>query len=75
MARVKKAIDYINALCLSENAEKRSLGKRLKAQYTKWTKTLNLKDFLVFNETIQKNKAQIGVAQFFGKFRAYAYEE
>lgn len=75
MARVKKAIDYINALCLSENAEKRSLGKSLKAQYTKWTKTLNLKDFLVFNETIQKNKAQIGVAQFFGKFRAYAYEE
>lgn len=75
MTRVKKTIDYINELCLSKVADKRALGGKLKAQYARWTKTLNLRDFLTFNETIQKNKAEIGVAQFFGKFRAYAFEE
>lgn len=75
MARVKKAVDYIRELCLSEVAEKHALGKKLKAQYAKWINTLNLRDFLTFNETIQKNKAEIGAAQFFGKFRAYAFEE
>lgn len=72
---MKKTIDYINELCLSKVAEKRALGDKLKAQYAKWTKTLNLRDFLSFNEIIQKNKAGIGVAQFFGRFRAYAFEE
>lgn len=75
MSRVKKAIDYINELCLSKVAEKRALGDKLKAQYSKWTETLNLGDFLVFNEIIQKNKTEVGAAQFFGKFRAYAFEE
>ncbi len=75
MTKVKKAIDYINELCLSKVKEKRALGDKLKAQYVKWTETLNLRDFLTFNETIQKNKAEIGAAQFFGKFRAYAFEE
>jgi hypothetical protein len=62
-------------LCLSEKAERRKLGSKLKAQYSEWTETLNLKDFLAFNETIKKNKDEIGAAQFFGKFRAYAFEE
>jgi len=43
LTRVKKAVDYINALCLNKNAEKRSLGKKLEVQYTKWMKTLDLK--------------------------------
>jgi len=75
LPRKKKAIDYINELCSSEIAEKRSLGNKLKAQYNKWTESLALQDFLFFNEIIQKNKAEIGAAQFFGKFRAYAFEE
>jgi hypothetical protein len=75
LARIKKAIDYVNALCLSEDAERQRLGIKLKAQYNKWTETLNLKDFLSFNETIWENRAEIGVVQFFGKFRAYAFEE
>ena len=75
MPRIKKAIDYINELCSSKNVNKRSLGNKLKKQYNEWTKTLVLQDFLTFNETIQKNKAEIGVAQFFGKFRAYTFEE
>jgi len=75
MSRIKKAIDYINELCSSEIAKKRLLGNKLKTQYNKWTKTLNLQDFLTFNEIIQENKPEIGVAQFFGKFRAYTFEE
>jgi len=75
LSRIKKAIEYINALCLSEIAKKRQLGDKLQAQYIKWTKTLSLQDFLTFNETIEENKAEIGAAQFFGKFRAYAFEE
>jgi len=75
LSRIKKAIDYINELCLSETTKKQSLGKKLKAQYDKWTKTLSLQDLLTFNEIIQQNRAEIGAAQFFGKFRAYAFEE
>ncbi|MEM3617959.1 MAG: hypothetical protein QXK47_02660 [Candidatus Bathyarchaeia archaeon] len=75
MARAKKPIDYINELCSSRKAKQRRLGKALQTQYEKWTKTIALKDFLKFNETIRVNKSKIGVAQFFGKFRAYAFEE
>jgi len=75
LARAKKPVDYIKELCSSRKAEQQMLGKALQAQYEKWTKTLALKDFLEFNEIIMANKAEIGVAQFFGKFRAYAFEE
>lgn len=75
MSRAKKAIDYIGELCSSAITNKRSLGNKLKAQYDKWARTLNLQDFLFFNETVQENKAEIGAAQFFGKFRGYAFEE
>jgi hypothetical protein len=75
VSRIKKAVDYINELRLSDSEEKRLLGNTLAVQYAKWTKTLNLQDFLGFTKFIQENKAEIGVAQFFGKFRAYAFEE
>ncbi|MEM2994446.1 MAG: hypothetical protein QXI91_00300 [Candidatus Bathyarchaeia archaeon] len=75
MPRIKRAIDYIKALSLSENFEKQLLGNKLESQYIEWTKTLSLQDFLTFNKTIQENRALIGAAQFFGKFRAYAFEE
>lgn len=75
MARKKKAIDYINELCTSKSERRRTLGETLKAQYERWMKTLALEDFLKFNETIMANKTEIGAAQFFGKFRAYAFEE
>lgn len=75
MPRIKRAVDYIRALSSSNNMEKQLIGNKLNSQYLKWTKTLNLQDFLTFNETIQENKALIGAAQFFGKFRAYAFEE
>ncbi|MGB9713978.1 MAG: hypothetical protein ACPLZC_03245 [Candidatus Bathyarchaeales archaeon] len=75
MPRLKTAIAYINQLCSSPHMENRQLGLKLKAQYATWVRTLSLQDFVIFNETIEKNKAQIGAAQFFGKFRAYAFEE
>lgn len=75
MTRVKETSDYIKELCLSNTVEKQTLGDLLKAQYAEWTGTLDLRHFLAFTETIQKNKTQIGVAQYFGKFRAYAFEE
>lgn len=75
MARAKKPVDYINELCSSKKAKQRRLGKALQTQYERWTKTLALKDFLKFNEMIMAHKSEIGVAQFFGKFRAYAFEE
>ncbi|MGF3572252.1 MAG: hypothetical protein ACQXXG_02350 [Candidatus Bathyarchaeia archaeon] len=75
MTRMKKPIDYINELFTSKKKSQRKIGETLKAQYEKWTRTLALKDFLEFNETIKANKAEIGVAQFFGKFRAYSFEE
>jgi len=75
LPRIKQTIDYINELCISINEEKKTLGKNLKTQYNKWIKTLAIEDFLTFIKTIKNNKAKIGVAQFFGKFRAYAFEE
>lgn len=72
---MKKAVNYINDLCLSREETRRALGKLLLLKYEKWTKTLSLKDFLDFNDLIMKNKSEIGAAQFFGKFRAYAFEE
>lgn len=68
-------MDYINELCSRKRKKQRMLGKTLKARYERWTKTLALEDFLEFNETIMANRSEIGVAQFFGKFRAYAFEE
>lgn len=65
----------MNELCASKRERQRKIGETLKAQYEKWTKTLALKDFLEFNEIIMVNKTEIGVAQFFGKFRAYSFEE
>ncbi|MEM3672617.1 MAG: hypothetical protein QW468_00100 [Candidatus Bathyarchaeia archaeon] len=75
MPRLKTALVYINQLCSSPNIQKHRLGFKLKAQYTTWMRTLNLQDFVTFNETIERNKEQIGAAQFFGKFRAYSFEE
>lgn len=75
LTRVKKAINYINELCSSNKEPRRALGNLLRWQYEKWTKTLALEDFLDFNEIIMQNKEEIGAAQFFGKFRAYAFEE
>ncbi|MGC9095000.1 MAG: hypothetical protein ACP5IM_05270 [Candidatus Bathyarchaeia archaeon] len=75
MPRIKRAADYINALCISENKAKSVLGNELKQRYKRWLETLNLQDFLLFIETIKENREKIGVPQFFGKFRAYAFEE
>ncbi|MEM3699288.1 MAG: hypothetical protein QXL57_00235 [Candidatus Bathyarchaeia archaeon] len=75
MSRIKKAIDYINELSSSNNQKKQLLGKELAVKYAKWTKTLNLQDILTFVKIIKDNKTEIGAAQFFGKFRAYAFEE
>lgn len=72
---MKKAINYINDLRLSNEETRRALADLLLFHYEKWAKTLSLKDFLDFNNLIMKNKNEIGVAQFFGKFRAYAFEE
>lgn len=71
MSRIKKTVDYIHELCITDDGKK-SLGENLKRQYHRWIKTLALEDFLTFIETIKSNKAKIGSAQFFGKFRAYA---
>jgi len=75
LPRIKKTVDYIHELYISIDGEKKTLGKNLKMQYKKWIKTLAIEDFLTFIKTIENNKAKIGVAQFFGKFRAYAFEE
>ncbi len=75
MARMKKAINYINDLRLSKKGTRRALGNLLLLKYEKWMKTLALKDFLDFNDAIMENRNEIGAAQFFGKFRAYAFEE
>jgi hypothetical protein len=75
VSRIKKSADYINELLSNDSEKKQLLGKELKLQYAKWIKTLNLQDFLVFTKLIQDNKNEIGAAQFFGKFRAYAFEE
>jgi hypothetical protein len=75
VSRIKKAVDYINELLSSDSEKKQLLGKELKLQYAKWIKTLKVQDFLAFTKLIQDNKNEIGAAQFFGKFRAYAFEE
>lgn len=75
LPRIKRATDYIEALRLSKEKTKSTLGEELKHSYSKWSKTLNLQDFLQFLEKIKENKNAIGVPQFFGKFRAYAFEE
>jgi hypothetical protein len=75
LARLKKAVDYISELCSSKKEKRQRLGKTLQVQYERWVKTLALKDFLKFNEIVMANKTEIGAAQFFGKFRAYAFEE
>lgn len=75
LTRVKKTIDYITEMCSSKEAERQTLGKKLEPQCVSWTETLNLTDFLMFNKNIQRNKTKIGVDQYFGKFRAYAFEE
>ena len=75
MARRKKPIDYINELYTSQKTSKQRLGEILHVKYNKWVRTLAVEDFLEFNETIMANKNEIGTAQFFGKFRAYSFEE
>ncbi|MEM3730721.1 MAG: hypothetical protein QW667_00865 [Candidatus Bathyarchaeia archaeon] len=75
MPREKKAVDYIRALCSSHVEKKSALGEMLKTHYEDWVNSLDLYAFLKFVETIYENKAEIGAAQFFGKFRAYAFEE
>lgn len=75
MARLKKAIDYINFLCASKQRERQLLGEDLRRLYERWRSTLKLGDFLAFVDFIMVNKQLMGAAQFFGKFRAYAFEE
>lgn len=68
-------MDYINALRFSSNPKTRELGESLNKQYCSWTQSLQLKSLLNFLKTIEQNKGKIGVAQLFGKFRAYSFEE
>jgi len=75
MTKLKKPIDYINGLRLSSNPKTRELGESLNKQYCDWTQSLQLKSLLNFLKTIEENKGRIGVAQLFGKFRAYSFEE
>jgi len=73
MVRLKKPACYIEELCSQRATQK--VGKLLRKKYSEWTLNLGLKDFLDFIETIRENKDDIGAAQFFGKFRAYSFEE
>jgi len=75
MAKMKRPIDYIGDLCSSPNHETRRLGETLRGQYSHWTQNLSLEGLTTFLKTIQENKDRIGAPQFFGKFRAYAFEE
>lgn len=75
MTRLRKPADYISELSASSIEKRRVIGNILHASYEKWKRTLALGDFLEFIDLIKRNKADIGVAQFFGKFRAYAFEE
>jgi len=75
MSRLKKPVDYVDMLRLDPKREKRELGETLHGQYKRWTQSLRLNDLLGFIQTIQEGKDQIGVAQLFGKFRAYSLEE
>jgi hypothetical protein len=71
----KKTIDYINELRFSSDREKSVLGENLLKQYRRWTQSLRLKELLDFLSCIRDNKEKIGVAQFFGRFRASSFEE
>ena len=73
MVRVKKPINYIEELL--RRSETKFLGEKLKKQYYKWIKSLKIEDFYSFIDLIEENKQVIGIAQFFGKFRAYSLEE
>jgi hypothetical protein len=73
--RKKKTIDYIDELRFSFDKQKSALGEKLIRQYETWTQSLQLKDLLNFLNRIQENKEKVGTAQFFGKFRASAFEE
>jgi len=75
MTKMKKPTDYISHLSFSSNPKTRELGESLNKQYCDWTQSLQLKSLLNFLKTIQENKGEIGVAQLFGKFRAYSFEE
>lgn len=73
MARLKKPLHYIEEL--RSKAATQGLGQTLRRKYARWTRSLQLKDFLDFIEVIERNRDKIGAAQFFGKFRAYSFEE
>jgi hypothetical protein len=75
MVRVKKAIHYLENLSRSEGVKAKTLGNFLRISYNKWLNSLCLTDFIAFMEAIKENKEIIGVAQFFGKFRAISFEE
>ena len=75
MTKLKKPVDYINDLRRSSSPKTRNLGELLNKQYYDWTQSLQLKSLLNFLKTIEENKNEIGVAQLFGKFRAYSFEE
>ena len=73
LTRLKKPINYIEELL--KKPETRTLGEKLQRKYHKWIKSLKIEDFCSFINLIEENKQLIGVAQFFGKFRAYSLEE
>lgn len=73
--RKKKTINYIDDLRFGSDKQKSALGEKLVRQYETWTRSLQLKDLLNFLNHIQENKEKVGTAQFFGKFRASAFEE
>lgn len=75
MARLKKPTNYVEDLCASQDFETRQIGFLLRRKYRAWTASLKVRDFEVFLNTIQRYKDKIGPPQFFGKFRAYAFEE
>jgi len=75
MARLKKPIDYVNQLLLNPSTNLRKVGENLQKQYGQCKRSLYLKHLLDFMKTIQENRNKIGVAQLFGKFRAYSFEE
>ena len=73
MARLKKPINYIEELL--KKPKSKTVGEKLREQYYKWIKSLKIEDFCLFLDLIEKNRQVIGLAQFFGKFRAYSFEE
>jgi len=75
LTRLKKPTDYVEDLCASQDLETRRIGFLLQRKYKAWAASLKVRDFGVFLNTIQRHKDKIGPAQFFGKFRAYAFEE